>query len=447
MAFAAVASASAFAGDPAVVQQLRDDLVGKTVTLATDVAGYACVYSSSLSVPTRRLVDTEVTPDNGTRYFLRADRFMNVTQCSPPKGRISGMGGDYIDTRMVSRMYPTGSTAVVKLIEAKSDRVEIQLAPAEASSGDDGYSKIKLMLGKGYESRSLEEVETMLARGIRMPRIESVVQLRASLQNINAAIADHERQLADEQNPTMRVSIAKTLLAEYQSKAEAEERYNAVAFDKVAVDHSPPRETELNTIITQGMQQIQAEKIQAASGKYSNALFAMKTSCSRISKAPASSLTELDSMSATTQAAQGDLNRFVEARQEMVALRQVIPSADDQFYLSCGADAVSAAERLAKQRPELIQQEAKAAEQKRREQAAAEIAALRAEFARMKEQRAGYDAKLVSAIGGPEASSIFAEYRVHLQHMLVNRQKGLELGDEGARLEIISLQDDIKKLH
>jgi len=153
------------AGEPTVVQQLRNDLVGKTFTLSTDVAGYSCIYSASLDFPTNRLIDTEIDAQGTKRFFLRADRFMNVTHCPNPVGRIPTMVGDYIERRYISRMYNAGHRVAVKSIEAKPDRIEIQLVPEGASSGDDAYAKVKLMLGEGYKTSNARIRRTRAVQG------------------------------------------------------------------------------------------------------------------------------------------------------------------------------------------------------------------------------------------------------------------------------------------
>jgi len=446
IAVVAAVHVCALAGEPAVVGQLRNDIAGKSVTLATDVAGYSCIYSSTLDFPTKRLVDTEIDSQNGTRYFLRADRFMNVTKCPDPVGRTNSMYGEYIGSRMVSRMYPSGTSAVVKAIEAKADRIEIQLQAEGNGSGDEAYAKLKLMLGKGYESLSLEKVESALALGIRMPRIESINELRAKLDDVNRSIADLERQLSTERDAAARVNVAKPLLTQYQAQAEMQDRFNAVAFERLAAAPSSSRIAELNAVIAAAERQVQEQNIQIASNRYSNAMLAVKQSCDRVGTAQVNNLADLDRLSVSIQTAQTDMAHFAEARQGMVAFGETIPSADDQFYASCKAELATAADGVVRQRPELIQMEAKAAERRRRQQVAEAIAGLRTEFARMKQERAEYDAKLMSALGQDEAT-VFAEYRLHLQRMIANRQQALDLGDDAARMEINSLQGDIKKLH
>jgi hypothetical protein len=444
--FILTASLCVVAGEPPAIQQLRNDIAGKTVTLATDVGGYSCIFSSTLDFPTRRLVDTEIDPQGGTHYFLRADRFMNVTRCPNPVGRTTSMYGDYISAGMLSRIYRAGSTVVVKNIEAKPDRIEIQLQPSGAGSADEAYAKIKLMLGKGYESLSLEKLETAVAKAIRMPRIESIAELRDKLDSNNRSIANLESQLSPEHDVQARVNAAQSLLVLYKAQADDQARFNSVAFEPLPGNGNSSRMAQLNVIVADGQRQIQTDKIQKASASYSNAVSTMKQSCSRIAKGPAQNLAELDRISGAIQAVQADLKRFIDARQSMVTAAQTIPSADDQIYSDCSSQAAAATNRVAQQRPELIQLEARAAEQRRRQQVAETIANLRADFNRMKQQRAAYDAKLIGTLGAPQDPGVFTEYRAHLQRMIQNRQQAMHLGDEAARPEINSLEDDLRKL-
>lgn len=434
-----------FAGEPEVVQQLRSDLVGKSVTLATNVAGYSCLYSATLDFPTRRLVDTEIDPQNGTRYFLRADRFMNVTQCPNPRGRIESLGGDYIDTRMISSMYAAGSSAVVKSIEAKPDRIEIQLQPQGALAGDQAYAKIKLMLGKGYDSLGLEKIEMALAQGIRMPRIEAIQELRGTLDQVNQSIQSGEQRLTATADVPTKITLAKELLDSYGTQKQTEERLNEVAFEKVQVQQNSARVAELNRVINDGQQQIQAEKVARASAKYSSAINAARQACEAMPRTSARSLADLDRASSSIRSAQTALSQLTEAKQGMVALGQGVPAEDDQLSSSCGAEAANGANRIEKQKPELIEAESRAAEKHHRQQVGDAIRNLRADFNKMKQERAGFDSKLMGALGQDE-SAVFAEYRAHLQRMVWNRQQALQLGDKEARTEISSLQDDLKKL-
>lgn len=439
-------NASAFGGDPDVVQQLRSDLLGKNVTLATDVAGYSCVYSATLDFPTRRLVDTEVNPDGETRYYLRAQRFMNVTQCPSPRGRMASMEGDYIDTRMISSMYAAGSSAVVKSIEAKPDRIEIQLQPEGAAAGDEAYAKIKLMLGKGYESRGVEKIETALAKGIRMPRIESIQESRSALDQVNQSIESMEQRLAASGDVETKISLAKALLESYGTQTEAEQRLNAVAFEKVPAQQNFARVAQLNKIINDGEQQIQAEKVARASAKYSSAALAARQACEAIPSTPARSLAELERTSGVIRNAHVALSQLAGAKQEMLALGQTIPEEDDQMVSSCGANAANTAASIEKQRTELMEAQTRAGEQQHRQQVADAIRNLRVDFNKMKQERAEFDAKLMSALGVQDESAVFSDYRAHLKRMVWNRQQALRLGDEAAQGEITSLENDLKKV-
>ena len=132
----------ALAGDPPVVEQLRQDLVGKSFALRIQIAGSTCLQDQGLSYATSRLVDTEIDGNN-VRYYLRADRYINVHRCSDSAGVFppTKLGGTYINPRLVVNMHPAHSTMSVKQIDARPDRIEVQLT-ALGQSGDEAYGKI-----------------------------------------------------------------------------------------------------------------------------------------------------------------------------------------------------------------------------------------------------------------------------------------------------------------
>jgi hypothetical protein len=312
------------ASDSGVVQQLRHEVVGQTFTLKTAVAGNTCLFTGSLDFPTSRLVDTEITEESGPRYFLRADRFMNIRHCSNPAGRIEMtlVSGNYIDSGMITHMYGSGSRVIVKLVEAKSDRIEIQLTPDGAFSGDDAYAKLKLMLGKGYESRSLEQIEIVLARVLILPRINSIQTERVRLRKGQDRIAQLEHELATERSAEVRVDKATRLIAQYQEQVGAQERLSAVAFEPVGVYTFTSRIAELKTIISEGQRQVAIGRIQRASERYASSTLLMKASCERIGNSPARSRTELNNAIAAVETAKQNIETFYKAQREMEALGQ-----------------------------------------------------------------------------------------------------------------------------
>ena len=107
------------ASGPSVVEQLRHDLVGKTFTLASDVAGDTCLSIEGLGAPTSRLVDTEITEDAESRFYLR-DTGFKFHICPYSAGTIgnanfSGASGMYIGRNLITNMHSSGSLVVVKL--------------------------------------------------------------------------------------------------------------------------------------------------------------------------------------------------------------------------------------------------------------------------------------------------------------------------------------------
>ncbi len=361
------------ASDAGVVEKLRQDVVGKTFTLATDVAGNTCLYTGNLNFPTSRLVDTEISEVSGPRYFLRADRFMNTRHCENPAGRIEVtlVSGDYIESGMITHMHGSGSSVIVKQVEAKSDRIELQLTTDGASSGDDSYAKLKLMLGKGYESQSLEQIEMVLARALILPRLDQIQAERESLEELKSSISSLERELAADRSAERRIDESTRLLAQYQEQASTQKRLNTVAFEPVSVDQSTSRIAELNAIISEGQRQVAIDRIQKASEIYASSTLLMKASCERINNSPARSSAELNDAVATVETAKQNMETFYKAQREMEVLGQGISTENKEFYARCLAASDAVARTFDAQRESILQSEAVAAEQQRKSDAEA----------------------------------------------------------------------------
>jgi hypothetical protein len=332
------------ASGPSVVEQLRHDLVGKTFTLASDVAGDTCLSIEGLGAPTSRLVDTEITEDAESRFYLR-DTGFKFHICPYSAGTIgnanfSGASGMYIGRNLITNMHSSGSLVVVKLVDAKPDRIEIQLTPNATPSGENAYMKLKLMLGKGYESRSLEQIEMVLSRALVLPRITSIQSARAELEHLDESVNQLERKLASEKDAQARVDDATRLLAQYEERADTQERLSRVAFEPVSVDHSTSRIAALNTIIAEGKRQAAIDREQRASEEYASSTGAMTTSCERIDDSPAINRTELETTVANVDAAKSAIERFAEAQKQMEALGLGVRAEDKEIYASCFAKEV-----------------------------------------------------------------------------------------------------------
>jgi len=378
MALWLILSASMMAHDSGVMEQLRQDIVGKSYVLATTLAGNTCLFTGNLDFPTSRLVDTEIGEEGGIRYFLRADRFMNIRHCTGSAGRVEMTlaTGNYIDSSLVTHMYFRGSRATVKSIDAKPDRIEIQLSPDGAHSGDDAYAKVKLMLGKGYESRRLEQIELVLANALVLPRIETIRAETARLDSVRSAISELERELTTERTAEGRVDKASQLVNQYQGLVSAEERLNKVAFQPVSVDSPASRIAELKSIVLEAQGQIADAQIRNTIDQYKASALLLKSSCGLLNAPPPTDRSELNKALATLDTARQKIERFERAQREMQKLMLEVPAGDTQFYASCITNSEVMSRTLNAQQQAILQTEAEAADRRRQAQLAEERRAM-----------------------------------------------------------------------
>lgn len=181
-----------------MVQQLRQDLVGKQLGLRIAVGGTACFQTQGLSFATTRLVDTEIdkSVDSGVdavRYYMRVDRFINLRQCTQPVEFIQDYKGIYLNLEQMQYIHQPGTAMTVKQVEAKADRIEIQLTEAHVE-GDAACEKLKLILSRDYPSQSLEQIKGFLNTAFKLPRIDAIVSARQTYDSHAADAPFHAPQ-------------------------------------------------------------------------------------------------------------------------------------------------------------------------------------------------------------------------------------------------------------
>jgi hypothetical protein len=158
-----------------VGDKLSQDITGKSFTLAIDIAGTTCMMETPLGAADLRFVDTEIDESSDPRFYMR-DAGLKYRACDTPVGTVNDLQGTYIAQSAISQMFAKGSVAIVKSVVSKSDRIEIQLVPDKVFLHDSDTMKIKLMLGKGYGSHTLEQIEAVLNRALVFPPLASTKQ-------------------------------------------------------------------------------------------------------------------------------------------------------------------------------------------------------------------------------------------------------------------------------
>jgi hypothetical protein len=443
--------------DALVVQQLRRDTVGKSYAIRVPIAAETCLFDPSLHRPTPRLVDTEIG-EYTLRYYLRADRFMNIRTCNDMRGSAQDTtpNGMYIESNRIAAMHSIGEVMTVKQVDAKPDRIEIQLT-ISGESGDSAYGKLKLMLGKGYETKTLEQLEMNLARALDIPRIRDLVPARNQYDMIHNEIAMLETQLLTINSAEKRVAASTRLLALYQQEPEAVARLNQLTFTPVPVPENTAAIESTKKKLADAQHLVQQERVDITIQQYAGAASRMKSDCERLPSGRSATRTMLNRQIAALGSTQSDLTSFENARLEVVNLRQTVPQSDEEYAARCRSTCEMVAQSLPEQDQTIRQFESEAAEaeQKKQEklaelqlqqQRSQQIATLDEEYHKMKRQQSALNTKLVTALGGSDDADTFASYRTLLQNMIQNRQQAVDLGAHSAEQELQTLTDQLQKL-
>lgn len=336
---------SAMASDSSLIEQLKRELEGKSFTAEIPIAGSTCLQDQGMPIATSRLVDTEVY-DNNIRYYLRADRFMNTRRCQNSAGLVppTPYGGMYLDAQQVVVMHLNVPMAV-KQITGKPDRIEIQLEEV-GLRGDDAYGKIKLMLGNGYESQPLEQIETKLARVLEIPRIKELAQASRKYESVQNEISALKATLFGNVDTQRKIDTASKLIEVYKELPGAVSSLNSVAFTPVLVPDVSSAIAESQKMLA-GLQQqlrqeqfdaaikLKREKIDAAMKQYNDAMSNVKTHCDGLPNGDAKTLDELTFQVAAVTTTQQDIRTVESARSELLDLGRSLPPSD--YVAKCAA--------------------------------------------------------------------------------------------------------------
>lgn len=443
------------ASEPSVVQQLRQDLAGKEFELRIPVAGTACFQTPGLSFATTRLVDTEI--GTSVQYYMRVDRFMNIRECTGPAGFVEDYQGRYLGVSQIQYMHHPGTTMTVRQIEAKEDRIELQLKDDQVK-GNATYGKLKLMLGTQYSSMSLEEIERFLNSAIILPRIDAIVSTRQRYDAISGEIDQLESRLSlTNISAGQKVENVTRLLKLYEDRSDAVRRLNQVAFAPMPAPDTAALVAKGSKMLAEFKQGAAAEELSSAIRENETAFRRTKGLCDLLPSREVNTRFELEAQQAAAASTKRSLSDLQASHMRLLSLQQSSPLADQDLQEKCGAalanlsqtfeakEAVVAATEKATavaERLEAERQVAAAAERDRLQQ----LAAVDDRYRQFRRQQATIEGRLLSALGGQDEYEIYAQYRTLLESMIANRQQAQGLGSEAANGEVQGLTVRLQKL-
>ena len=188
--FLCVAAASAAATSPKknpdVERAVKSELVGKAFTSKILVGSYIpCPPNVNASGRSDaiKMVDTELSSDGPVKYLARSGCFF-------PGGFSMDFVKSYVPAVFSSQVLP-GTTVWVRGVDFKEDRVELRLSTNNDDNAE-GSGKIKYMVGASYHTWSAEEVMEVIARGIRIPALERLTELKTEFETLRVNLQEAE---------------------------------------------------------------------------------------------------------------------------------------------------------------------------------------------------------------------------------------------------------------
>jgi hypothetical protein len=391
--------------------QLESELLGKDfdtkIELANSITGF---HGGQFS----RAVDTELSPDGVVRYYVT--KFLGHPEIA------------YVSADEITRKLPVGIRVKATKIEFKGDRIEVSLNALP----DNSYAKLKLMLGRGFESSyNLETVLGVVSRALRLERFEQLQFLKAEYPQLKAKLALAEADFKSAQGD------APTQLAAARQLQEALGGLvkNRTDYDSLTQTLADPEKEQYarqaadldKTIqaLEQEARKERAEQIRKTLESEGKETSRLKSQLER--KKPASleewqeqmaSLNRLETVLAHRQSLQTDLASTGESAtpEELGTLQQ-----DSQ-------EAQKLREALESQRKNL------------------ELAQMENQYRDMERKKGQLYDSYTRAFGTPKQGAEAQRLRAHLQHMYENRVAAQKMGSAKASQQATGILKEIQRI-
>ncbi len=402
------------------LSELQDHSFKTKIVIGSTVVVYAPQYGRNMP----RFVDTELSPDGTLKYYVRhgyADGANNRFQLS--------VDGAYINPNEITEAYSVGRSVYVSRIDLKDDRIELWLNGSLPSRNDPtNYGKLKLMLGKGYQSWEYDKFIEALSKGFRIERVERVIELDRDFAALQGQLTSKKTtyESADPKNVLARKSAAEGLRDLYLKLAD--NRSQVAGFGK------PDASAEFKSsaagldgeikALTESANRLRQAELRAKMATAQSASAKEKATLKR--RHPASK-TELESM-------RRSLERYNVALADLRNVYDELGAVGDPP----SSDLLSALERDEKDAATL----AGTLDEDQKRLGAREVDD---KFQAMQSKRAQLEADYMSAFGSPKERSAANTLLAHLRLMYENRLTAARAGNKAAAAQADALLKDIQK--
>lgn len=364
-----------------------------------------------------RFVDTEVYPGGGVRYLVRRGL------------RLGGprTGNFYLSLEQMGSALPAGTTVRVTRLEMMEDRIEFFLKGGPGSS----YAKLKVMLGRGFESSyDLEKVLTVVSGALRLERFEQLQALKAEYPQLKQKLATAEAGFKGPQTDA-------------RSKLEAGRQVQDVLGQLLENRKS----YDSLTATVQDPEADQYGREAADLGKTVEALDqeARKERVGEIRQGLKSEEAQAEQLKSQLQAKPSSVAEWERAMDLQKGLYQTITLRQALLQeLTQLGELASVEESAAIQADIAEAQRIREALQSQRQ--ALDLADLEARYHKMSEKRAQLLDSYTRAFGTPKQALESARLTGHLQQMYENRLAAQKLGSDKAAGQAAALLKEIERI-
>jgi hypothetical protein len=320
-----------------------------------------------------------------------------------------------------------GARVRVTKVEMKEDRIEFLLPSVPGN----GYAKLKVMLGKGFESSyDVEKVLTIVGQALRLERFEQMQALKAQYSQIKQKLAVAEQALTNSPaNARDRLGAARKLQDVLRQVLENRKSYDSLTemSQDIEADQYKRQAADLENTIA-GLEQ-EAKKERLAETKQT-----LKSEGEQSAQLKSQLQTKPSSIS-EWERTMSLLERFDETVRSREALVQ------EMVQLG---ESPPTGESAAIQNDLVEGQRVRAALESQRR--ALDLADLDARYREMDRKRTQLWDSYTRAVGTPKERVEGEKLALHLHQMYQNRTAASDLGSDQAKGQAANLNKEIERL-
>ena len=414
--------------NPDVERAVKAELLKKTFTTKVLVGTY-------VTCPQRRRDDgvtsvvTELSPNGEIRYLASPGCLYGTIPTFGDGADIVLFGpAEVIAPPVGGYSISSGTAADVESVNFMSDRIEIRLHAANSYYPYDVYGNILYLVGKDYKTWSTDQLMEAIARGIRNPAYEKLVQLKSDFETLRANLQKSESQYNSPGVDTHTKLVSAIALREVLEKLQQNRaEFTAMGKSDPQAGIYSEKLSALTPEINRLSEEVRKERVARVRDQLKAQLAELSEIQTQVRQKPPSSLAELQQRYESLAKYSSLLG---ERQRLLIALKNEneAPSPDDYKYLDESRAEIETVHKALDNGHQQL-----------------ELADLTSQYGQLTKKHAQMLDAYSRAFGTPKERVALQELIAVLGQMVTNRDQAAGLGDKTAAAQLIKCRAEEEK--